>query len=523
MHSVNPVQLEIYKNRFSSVAEEMGMTLNRTAFSPNIKERRDYSCAIFNAGGEMVAQAAHIPVHLGSMPMSVREAISNIMLRKGEMVILNDPFKGGTHLPDVTLVAPVYSGNSDENGPLFYIANRAHHSDIGGMNAGSMSLATSIYQEGLIIPAVRIIKDNRIDEEIMAFILSNVRTPEERRGDFSAQFMANITGIRRIGAMIERHGIEPVILYSNEMINYSEKMMRRTIKKIPDGHYSFIDYLDSDGISDEKAAIRVKVSVNGEEAVVDFSKTSRQVRGSVNATYAITASAVLYVFRCLVEANIPTNAGCLAPIHIITEKGSLLDAEKPAAVAGGNVETSQRIVDVLLGALSKAIPEKIPAASQGTMNNIAIGGIDERTKRAYTYYETIGGGTGATRNSDGENAIHSHMTNTMNTPAEAIEYEYPFRIKRYSIRVDSGGKGAFNGGNGIIREFELLNDSEVSMLSERRITRPYGLHGANPGQCGVNLFTVNGEIKKLPGKFNRRFVKGSVIRVETPGGGGFNR
>src|SRR6056297_2817458 len=378
---VDPVKLEIFKNKFSAVAEEMGVTLNRTAFSPNIKERRDYSCAIFNASGDMLTQAAHIPVHLGSMPMSVKAAIEEITINPGDMVILNDPFKGGTHLPDVTIVAPVFSKKHVEN-PLFYIANRAHHADIGGMSAGSMPLSRSIYQEGLIIPALKIIKDNTIDQGLLNLILCNVRTPVERQGDFAAQFMANKTGIKRINELIEKNGYDNTISYSNALIDYSERMMRQTLEKIPDGQYEFEDYLDSDGVDDQPVLIKTSVQIIGDQATIDFRGSSKQVQGSVNAVYAITASACLYVFRSLVREYIPTNAGCMKPLEIKTESGSIVDANNPAAVAGGNVETSQRIVDCLLGALSKAIPEKIPAASQGTMNNLTIGGIDATTSKA---------------------------------------------------------------------------------------------------------------------------------------------
>ncbi len=520
---VDPIKLEIFKNKFSAVAEEMGITLNRTAFSPNIKERRDYSCAIFNSTGDMLTQAAHIPVHLGSMPMSVQAAISNSPMNPGDMVILNDPFKGGTHLPDVTIVAPVFTSLNSQK-PTFYIANRAHHADIGGMSAGSMPLSRSIYQEGLIIPALKIIKNGQLDENIMKLILSNVRTSIERQGDFAAQFMANKIGIKRMDELIEKNGCENTVYYSNALIEYSERMMRQTLEKIPDGCYKFEDYLDSDGVEQRPIKINTLITVNGDEVTVDFSDSSKQVKGSVNAVYAITVSACLYVFRSLVKENIPTNAGCMRPIHLICEKGSIVDAKHPAAVAGGNVETSQRIVDCLLGALSKAIPEKIPAASQGTMNNLTIGGIDTENLQAFAYYETMGGGTGACAKTDGENAIQSHMTNTLNTPVEAIEYEYPIRISKYAIRKNSGGKGHHTGGNGLIREFTLLNDAECTMLSERRATTPYGLFGGDAGKPGINLLISKerGE-HRLPDKFSLFLKKGDILRIETPGGGGYKK
>ncbi len=517
----NPIMLEVFKNKLSSVSEEMGVSLNRTAFSPNIKERRDFSCAIFDDKGDMIAQAAHIPVHLGSMPLSVKEAIKHQEFEDGDMVVLNDPFKGGTHLPDITIVAPVFIKNNKK--PVFFVANRAHHSDVGGMSSGSMPLSTSIFQEGIIIPPLKLIKKGTIDKQLLSFFLNNVRTPYEREGDFLAQIMANITGVKRINELIEKYGIETVEFYSKSLIDYSESIMRKTIKRIPDGEYTFEDFMDGDGIETEKIKIHVKVIIKDDKAVLDFSKTDKQVEGSINAVYAITLSAVLYVFRSLVEEDIPTNAGCLRPIEVITEKGSLVDAEFPASVVGGNVETSQRIVDVILGALSKALKDKIPAASQGTMNNVAIGGTDERTNEPFTYYETLGGGMGASYDSHGESAIHSHMTNTLNTPIEALEYSYPFMVEEYSIRKNSGGIGKFRGGNGLIRAIKLLSDAEITVLSERRITSPYGLGGGKSGKSGENIIVKNSKKMEMHHKFNTKVKKGDVLIIKTPGGGGYGK
>ncbi|KAA0256992.1 hydantoinase B/oxoprolinase family protein [Deferribacter autotrophicus] len=517
---INPILLEVFKNRFVSISEEMGVTLNRTAFSPNIKERRDFSCAIFDENGDMIAQAAHIPVHLGSMPMSVKSAIENVDLKDGDMVILNDPYKGGTHLPDVTIVAPVFLGQEK---PQFFVANRAHHADIGGMTAGSMPLSTSIFQEGLIIPPLKIVEKGEIVEPLMKFLLNNVRTPYEREGDFTAQIMANMTGIKRIEELVAGYGLDMVKNYATAIMDYSEKILKSRLKDIPNGTYKFEDYMDDDGIDREKIKIAVQITVDDDNVVVDFSETDDQVKGSVNAVYSITLSAVLYVFRSLVKDEIPTNAGLLRPIILKTRKGSIVDAKFPASVAGGNVETSQRIVDVLLGALSKALPNEIPAASQGTMNNITIGGIDERNDQPFTYYETIGGGMGGCSFANGESAVHSHMTNTLNTPVEALEFTYPMMVEEYSIRKDSGGKGRFKGGDGIVRQIRLLNDAEVTMLTERRRFSPYGLNGGEPGKSGENIIISNGEKKKMPGKFNINLKKGDIIRIETPGGGGFGK
>jgi len=515
---MDPILLEIFKHRFSAVAEEMGVTLRRTAYSPNIKERRDFSCAIFDADRKMVAQAAHIPVHLGSMPLSVESAARNIEMEDGDMVMINDPFSGGSHLPDITLVAPVFAG---ENRPVFFVANRAHHADIGGISPGSMPTSTTIFAEGLIIPPLKIVKQGKVDESVMRLIPANVRTPDERKGDFSAQIMANLTGIRRITELIETSGLEPVQRFASHLIDYSETLTRKEISKIPDGIYSFSDTMEDDGHNSHDIPIRVSISIEKDSALVDFSETGPQVCGCINATYAVTLSCVLYVFRSLVSEDIPANAGCLRPITVRTRPGTIVDARFPAAVAAGNVETSQRIVDVLLGALAKAISDRIPAASQGTMNNLTIGGFDHGTGRAFTYYETMGGGMGAGPGQDGESAVHSHMTNTLNTPVEAIEFAFPMRVTRYGIRTGSGGKGRFVGGDGIIREITLLSDAEVTILSERRKRGPYGLAGGNPGACGKNSIITNGRILKRPGKFSERLQAGDVIRIETPGGGGY--
>jgi N-methylhydantoinase B len=516
----NPILLEVFKNRFSSISEEMGVTLNRTAFSPNIKERRDSSSAIFDRDGEMIAQAAHIPVHLGSMPLSVKSAIDNVSMEDGDMVILNDPFKGGTHLPDITVVAPVFAG---EKVPSFYVANRAHHADVGGMTSGSMPLSTSLFQEGIIIPPLKLVERGKIDRKMMSFLLNNVRTPKEREGDFAAQIMGNITGIRRTRELIDKYSLRTVKFYGKRLMDYAERLTRHAIMAIPDGTYSFEDFMDDDGFGDERVRIHVSVTIQQDKAVVDLRKSSPQVAGSINAVYAITLSAVLYVFRSLVEKDIPTNGGILRPINVLTRKGTVVDARFPAAVAGGNVETSQRIVDAILGALAEALPDKIPAASQGTMNNVTIGGIDPRSGRPFAYYETIGGGMGATARGDGESGVHSHMTNTLNTPMEALEYSYPFLVTEYSIRRGTGGKGLYKGGDGIVREIHLQSDAEITVLSERRKLPPYGLHGGESGGLGRNIIFRGKQSMEKPGKFSTFLKKNDIVRIETPGGGGYGK
>ncbi|MYA71835.1 hydantoinase B/oxoprolinase family protein [Candidatus Poribacteria bacterium] len=522
--NTDPIKLELYKNMLTSVAEEMGVTLQRTAFSPNIKERLDFSCAVFDGTGKMVAQAAHIPVHLGSMPLSVLAAIEHTEMAPGDMIALNDPYRGGTHLPDITLVAPVFSsanGSKTKNEPVFFVANRAHHADVGGMAPGSMPIATSVIQEGIRIPPVKLIRAGELDTDLWELILANVRTPEERRGDMEAQLAANRVGERRLREMITKYGVTEIAAYMEELCAYASRMIRARLQEIPDGRYVYADVLDNDGITDEPIEIRVAIEVENDTAVVDFTGTAPQVRGSVNAIYAITLSAVFYTFRCIAGADVPANAGCLEPIRVIAPEGTVVNANFPAAVAGGNVETSQRIVDVLLGALAQACPDQIPAASSGTMNNLTIGGYDASRGKDFTYYETIAGGMGARPNRDGIDAIHTHMTNTMNTPIEAIETNYPMQVAEYAIRRGTGGTGKFRGGAGVIRALKLLTDAEVTILSERRTRGPYGLQGGESGQPGCNVLISDGEEHPLAGKVSVSTREGDVIRIETPGGGGF--
>ena len=509
MARVNPITLQVFINVLNSIAEEMGSVLKRTAFSPNIKERQDFSCALFTKDAEMIAQASHIPVHLGSMPYSTKSIAESLDLEEGDVAILNDPFCGGTHLPDITMVAPVfYQGKL-----LFYVANRAHHADVGGMSPGSMPMSNSIFQEGLIIPPIKIVKKGRLDHEILSLILANVRTPEERKGDIEAQIASVRRGIARLRETLNKYGVDLVTACVKEVMEYSERMVRAFIREIPNGTYCAEDFLEeADGTL---LPIRVKVTVCGDEMEIDFTESASQTSGSLNAVRSITLSCVLYVLRCLLPEYVPTNEGLMRPLRVLTKPGSIVDAQKPAALSGGNVETSQRIVDVLLLALSKAKPESIPAMSQGTMNNLLIG--NER----FVYYETIGGGMGACPTCDGESAIHSHMTNTMNTPIEALEFAYPLRVVEYRVREDSGGKGKFKGGDGIVRSVQLLEDAEVTILSQRRRLAPKGAEGAKDGKPGRNALLYNGEEKELPAIFSGRLPAGSIVKIETPGGGGY--
>jgi N-methylhydantoinase B/oxoprolinase/acetone carboxylase alpha subunit len=520
----DPITLEVFRNLFYSVAEEMGVTLCRTSFSPNIKERRDYSCAIFDDEGRMVAQGEHMPVHLGSMPLSVEAAIEHTDMGPGDMVAVNDPFRGGTHLPDITLVQPVYL--KGHTAPSYYVANRAHHSDVGGITPGSMPLSRSIYQEGIRIPPVHLVRNGETVRDVLELILTNVRTPREREGDLTAQIASNRTGERRLVALSQKYGVDTVTDYMGWLQDYAERMTREAIGRIPDGEYGFEDCMDDDGLGTAPVPIVVTITVAGEEATVDFTGTHDQVRGSINAIYAITLSAVMYCFRVIVPFAVPSNAGTVRPLKLIVPEGTVVNALPPSAVAGGNVETSQRIVDVVLGALSKAIPDVIPAASYGTMTNLTIGGIDPRTAEPFAYYETTAGGMGARPDADGLHATHCHMTNSLNTPIEALEHAYPYIMKRYEIRRGSGGKGRFNGGDGIRREIELRGPGEITILSDRRLHRPYGLQGGQPGERGRNVLCTpqqdgSRSEEELPGKVSVQVDAGASIRVETPGGGGW--
>ena len=517
----DPIKLEVYKNLLADVAEEMGAVLGRTGFSPNIKERRDYSCGVFDGQGRLVAQALHIPVHLGSMPLSVAAAMEDIQWQPGDVVLLNHPFRGGTHLPDLTMVAPVYLEGNDQ--PFLFLANRAHHADIGGMSPGSMPIAEELYQEGLIIPPIKLMEAGRAVPGIRELILANVRTPEERAGDLSAQLAALEVGRRRMLQIVHDQGASEVALYLEALLDYAERVTREAVRSIPDGQYFFEDQLDNDGLSPEPVPIRVCLTVRDDRVAVDFTGSAPQTRGSVNAVRAITLSAVFYVIRCLLDENIPTNAGCLRPITLIAPEGSVVNARFPAAVAGGNVETSQRLVDVLLGALAQALPERIPAASSGTMNNLTIGGTNHGTGKRFAYYETTGGGMGAGPDGPGLSGVHTHMTNTRNTPVEALEHAYPLQVVSYKLRKNSGGAGRHQGGNGLVREIKALTEVSVTILSDRRGQGPYGLAGGRAGRPGRNSLIDGGHEQELGGKVRLTLKAGQAVRLETPGGGGWGQ
>jgi N-methylhydantoinase B len=526
---LSPADLQIAHHRLAAIAEEMGLALCRSAFSPNIKERRDYSCAVFDAAGALVAQAAHIPVHLGSTPLAVAAAIARRPMRSGDVVILNDPYAGGTHLPDVTVVAPVHVRRR----LVGYVANRAHHADIGGMSPGSMPLASEIYQEGLRLPPVHLVRGGVLDDDVLQLFLANTRVAAERRGDLLAQLAALRVGAARLTAFVERTGTAGAQRAMTALQDYSERLTRAALRALPRGSWRARDVLDDDGLAASDIAIAVTVRLAGARAVVDFAGSAPQVRGGVNANYAVTLAAVYYVFRTLIGRDVPTNAGFMRPFVVRAPVGSVVNATFPAAVAGGNVETSQRIVDVVLAALARALPRRIPAASSGTMNNVAFGGTRPGAPRGsdlagaataqFSYYETIGGGAGAGPGGAGCDAVHTHMTNTLNTPVEALEADLPVRVERYAVRSGSGGRGAHRGGDGIVRALVFLAPAQVTLLTERRRRRPPGAAGGGPGAAGRNELRRGRRVRLLAGKTSIAVEAGDQVRLSTPGGGGWGR
>ncbi len=519
--------LAIFNNLFASVAEEMGLTLERAAYSPNIKERLDFSCAVFLGDGRMLAQAAHIPVHLGAMPASVRAAIAECApFLPGDIVMLNDPYLGGNHLPDITMVSPIFVEESSAkaaHSPHFFVASRAHHADVGGMSPGSMPLSTEIYQEGVIIPPLKIEEAGRRNEGVWKLFLRNVRTPDERAGDIAAQIAAHHIGGRRLAEIVDRYGLAETLAQAEALIAYAGRLTTAAIEAIPDGRYAFEDVLDGDGQSDEPIPIRLALTVAGGRLTADFSGTAPAVRGNLNTVPAVVESAVAYCLRCtalaLLQSDLPMNDGAFAPLEIILPPGSLLNPHPPAAVAAGNVETSQRITDVVFGALALALPALMPAASQGTMNNFTFGG--QVDGRPFAYYETIGGGIGAGPGGRGGSGMHAHMSNTLNTPIEALEHTFPIRVLTYALRRGSGGRGLHPGGDGLIREVAFLRPVRATIMSERRTLGPYGLNGGLPGRPGQNWLQRADQLTKLPGKITLDVDAGDRIRLETPGGGGW--
>ncbi len=510
---MNPVELGIFSSRLEAVCDEMGAVLRNAAFSPNIRDRLDFSCAVFDAKGELAAQAAHIPVHLGSMAFAMGGIVERMAWAEGDMVILNDPYLGGTHLPDVTVIAPLFAGEV----LIAFLVNRAHHADIGGDAPGSMPLSRDLREEGLIIEPVHLLRRGRRDETVWGRIVDGARNPDESAGDLAAQISANRVGAERLGELIRGWGAQGFRRGVTALNDYAETLARKTLDSIPPGEYSFSDQMDDDGQGTEDIVIRCTLSVGRGQVEADFRGTSPQVAGNINCPLSVAAAAVYYVFRCLMPPQTPACAGAFRGITLDVPEGSLLNARFPAAVAAGNVETSSRVVDVLCGALAQAIPERIPAASHGGMNNLAMG-ADEPGNR-WDYYETIGGGMGAGALGGGLSGVQTHMTNTLNTPIEVLESRYPLRVTCYALRRDSGGAGIRTGGDGLVREFAFLAPARVSLLGERRLHSPWGIAGGGPGRCGSNW--LNGG--PAPGKCSLDVQPGDRLRIETPGGGGWGQ
>ncbi len=505
---LDAVELEILRTQLESVAEEMGEVLVRGAYSPNITERRDCSTALFDAAGRLVTQAEHIPVHLGAMPAAV-DAVLDRDPDPGDVWALNDPFAGGTHLPDVTLVSPI--ADPRDGAVVGYGVSRAHHADVGGSVPGSMPAgAREIHAEGLRIPPVRLVAAGDRRDEVEGLLLANVRDPHARQVDLRAQIAANERGAERVGDLLDRHG-DRLRAAFDAVRRYARDRTRSALGSLPDGTYEAGDVLEGDGVSDADIPIEVAVTVDGASLTVDFAGTADQVPGNVNAPLSVTKSAVYYVLRCIIPPDVPANGGCYEPLTVRAPRGSLLDPEPPAAVVGGNVETSQRVADVVFAALADAAPDRVPAGGQGTMNNLVVGSPD------FAYYETVGGGAGAGPDRDGGSGVQVGMTNTQNTPVEALEATYPLRVERYALRPGSGGTGQYSGGDGILRALRLETDATVSILSERRRHPPRGLAGGHDGETGVNR--VGGEV--VGAKVTREVLAGTVVTVATPGGGGY--
>jgi N-methylhydantoinase B len=512
MRLVDAIALNIFSSRVQAVCDEMGAVLRRAAFSPNIRDRLDFSCAVFDARGRLAAQAAHIPVHLGSMAYAMAGIVAGRTWAPGDMLLLNDPFLGGTHLPDITAVAPVH-----HDGALVgFVANRAHHADIGCDSPGSMPLSRTLDAEGLVIPPTVVVRAGTRDADALGAIVARTRSPQAALGDFSAQLSANTTGMQRLGELVAARGAGAFHAGLDALNDYAERLAGHALDGIPPGRYGFTDLLDDDGAGNGDLPVRVEVEIAGGRARVDFTGTAPQTPGNVNCPLSVTAAAVYYAFRCLMPEDTPACAGSLRPVDLHAPEGCLVNARRPAAVAAGNVETSTRIVDAVLGALAPALPERIPAASQGSMNNLALGA---RGDGGWDYYETMAGGMGAGPAGGGLDAVHSHMTNTRNTPVEALEMYYPLRVTRYQVRRGSGGAGRRRGGDGLVRELELLAPAHATLLTERRRHAPWGLAGGAPGAPGRNL--LNGV--ELPGKVAVDLDAGDRLTVETPGGGGWGR
>ncbi len=510
------ISLSLFASRVSAICEEMGAVLARAALSPNIRDRLDYSCALFDAYGDLIAQATHIPVHLGSMAYAMQGLAPSCTWRAGDVMILNDPFAGGTHLPDVTVIAALV-----QDGQLHgFAASRAHYADIGSTAPGSMPVSDQLEQEGVLISPQLLYRQGELQAEVLQPLLQAVGDQSRVKADLQAQLSACRVGCSSLARLLSSGGDVWFLEQLAALNNYAECLTRVMITDIPDGDYDYVDMMDDDGFAHQDIRIQVKVSVQGDSLSADFTGTDPQVPGNVNCPLSVTAAGVYYVVRCLLPGYTPTCAGVLRALRLSAPEGCLVNATGPAAVAAGNVETSMRIVDVLCGALQQALPDKIPAASQGSMNNLAMGGEwrNNGEQLRWSYYETLAGGCGAGPDGPGRSAVHSHMTNTLNTPVEVLETEYPLRIQRYTVRSDSGGLGEYNGGDGIVREYQFLQNTTVSIISERRRRTPWGIATASDGQPGSNLLNK----RPLPGKVTQQVQSGDVLTIATPGGGGWS-
>ncbi len=509
---MNAIKLSLFAHRLDAICDEMGAVLKRTSISPNIKDREDYSCALFDTDGELVAQAAHIPVHLGSMAYCMRDVVQQLDWREGDVAVFNDPFLGGTHLPDITVVQPVFANNER----IAFAASRAHHADVGGVTPGSMGLHRRLNDEGVVISPGFWWRNGREAPDFLSDFLSRARNADERLADLAAQRACCTCGVRRLQNIHARDDCRKAF---QTLLQISENYGRTAIAAIPDGEYHFSDILEDDGLGSGPLSICATIRIQGEEANVDFSGSAQQCAGPLNCPMSVTAAAVFYAFRCLMPPETPQTSAIFRCIELTAPQGSLLNPYPGAAVAAGNVETSQRIVDVVLGALAEAIPERIPAAAQGTMNNVIFAGGTKNN--AWVYYETLAGGMGAHADGDGLSAVQCHMTNTCNTSIEMLEMHYPLRITAYEIRRGSGGAGKHRGGNGLCREWQVLENCQVSLLCERRKHAPYGLNGGKSGAFGRNLLLRDGTTHVLAAKTTLDLKIGDHLRVETPGGGGY--
>ena len=510
---MTPIELNLFSSRLGSICDEMGAVLRNAAFSPNIRDRLDYSCAVFDAAGRLCAQAAHIPVHLGSMAYAMADIVARLAWQEGDQVILNNPYLGGTHLPDITVIAPVFAAGRLAG----FVVNRAHHADIGAESPGSMPVSATLADEGLVIAPAHLVRADIVQRELMEQIVGATRNRDESAGDFAAQVSANRAGVSRLGVLIDSYEATGYLNSLAALNAYGERLARAALRAIPDGNYTFEDFLDDDGQGHRDLPIRVCLRVRDGRVHADFSGTAAQVRGNVNCPISVAAAGVFYALRCLMPPQTPACAGSFRPIRLAVPDGSLLNARSPAAVAAGNVETSTRVVDVVMGALAKAVPERIPAASHGSMNNVAMGA--DREGQCWDYYETVGGGMGAGASGGGLSGVQTHMTNTLNTPVEVLETRFPLRVVRYALRAGSGGRGVRSGGDGLIREFEFLAPARFTLLTERRRHRPWGLAGGEPGAAGVNR--LNGQV--IPAKCHYEVRAGDRLTVATPGGGGWGR